>query len=135
MYFHTYGIKFFLEPMKYQLLIPLFLLLFFTNAKTNMVDKKFVDDKNRYIQLKPNNKFIAFAGCNNIMGDMKIDHGKNHMEFTNIISTKKFCDNMEKLEQDFILLLSQSLYFKYEQNTLVLMDKNHNNLLSLSGQN
>ena len=64
--------------------------------------------------------FGGFAGCNTITGKLKVNTG-NRLELIDIASTKMMCERDNK-EQMFLGLLSKVGAYKFDGDTLILMD-------------
>lgn len=69
-----------------------------------------------------NNRFNAFAGCNNIFGVYEIKEN-NTIDFGDALSTMMACLNME-FEKEFTQLLPQITSYQLKGNQLLLFVKN-----------
>lgn len=62
------------------------------------------------------NRFIGSGGCNNISGEYEMNEG-NRIKFSNVISTKMYCNNMET-EDRFLSVLNKVDNYTIQNDTL-----------------
>lgn len=75
-----------------------------------------------YLKLDPSNgRFESKAGCNQILGEFKIKD--NHIEFSKITSTKMFCLDESKTENEYIKILNSIDNFVVTNNTTLILKK------------
>lgn len=112
-----------------------------------LVGKKWhlVSFKGQEIQLteaKAEHPFIEFAddftisgytGCNNLRGGYTLDAAQK-ISFSKLISTKKFCPEMET-ENEFIATLSKSVNYAFRDHALVIYDGAHNEIAEFKAAN
>lgn len=63
------------------------------------------------------NRFMGFAGCNQMNGALFFEKGK--LRFTNVVTTKMMCEPANK-ETEFLTALQSSNTYKIENNQLIL---------------
>ena len=66
------------------------------------------------------NTFSGFAGCNSINGKMKVNT-ENRLQLVDIASTRMMCAPDNK-EQQFLSLLAKVGAYKFDGDTLILLD-------------
>ena len=75
-------------------------------------------DKPYYIHLIKDNQFSAYAGCNNLFGQYKIEDN-NKISFSKVASTMMACDDMAT-EQEFAKVLEMADNYNFDGKTLKL---------------
>ncbi len=84
-------------------------------------DKKNFNDEIPYVEfIGQKNMFSAFAGCNRINGKMQANT-ENRLQLIDIASTKMMC-GPDNREQEFINVLAKVGAYKFDGDTLILMD-------------
>lgn len=75
-----------------------------------------------YLTLDPTaNSVSGFGGCNQLMGPLKVD-GRS-ISFPDLASTKKYCDNSQKVEEAFKTALRATNTYALKGDKLILLDK------------
>ncbi|MEZ4801743.1 MAG: copper resistance protein NlpE N-terminal domain-containing protein [Gelidibacter sp.] len=111
-----------------------------TKSEEQLVGKiwHLVSFKGEAIQLKeakaehPQVEFLedgsisGYTGCNQFRGVYELKEGYE-IKFSQIISTKKFCPEMET-ENEFLSTMSKASYYIYEGHDLVIHDSEHQKL-------
>ena len=83
---------------------------------------KKVADETYYIQFLDQGRYGAFAGCNNLGGEYKLEGSK--VTFSKGMSTMMFCYN-ENLEKEFSLFLDgKKSYTKTDASLIISNSKN-----------
>lgn len=72
------------------------------------------------VRFEKSDKFTAFAGCNNIMGQYLVSKEVNGIKFSNVAATKKACPDMNT-EQQFLKCLSEVTLYSMDDTTLYLI--------------
>jgi heat shock protein HslJ len=89
-----------------------------TQIMDRPVVMKTIYDKLPSLDIQPGrNSFSGFSGCNNING--RIFSERHLLRFTDIVSTKMSCDNIE-IESAFLEALQFSTQFKVDGSQLIL---------------
>lgn len=118
-----------------------------TKSEEKLVGKKWhlVSFKGEEIQLKeakaerPNIEFMeddtmfGYTGCNEFRGGYSLKEGYE-ISFSNIISTKMFCPEMET-ENEFLNVMGKASYYIFEDHALVIHDENHQALATFKPAN
>ena len=99
-----------------------------------------IDLEKKVVEKTQNNPFITFdtnemrvsgsGGCNRISGTFKSQPNSDQISFSQMITTRMACLNMET-ENTFLNLIGKVSFFKIENDTLTLYDSNRNELISL----
>jgi len=76
------------------------------------------NNKEPFLQLFGDGKMAAYAGCNNMRGSYELKEG-SRISFSNILSTKMACENMET-EKVFAEILGNVDSYVINGNTLSL---------------
>lgn len=63
----------------------------------------------------------GFGGCNRLMGSVKVDG--NAISFPNLGSTKMYCENSQKVEDEFKTALRAANGYTLKGDKLTLLDK------------
>ena len=85
------------------------------------VDTKDFGDQTPILEfVTEKNMFTGFAGCNTINGKL-VPNSKDRIKLTNIASTKMMCGPGNR-EQEFIGALSKVGAYKFDGDTLILLD-------------
>ncbi|MGJ8591262.1 MAG: copper resistance protein NlpE N-terminal domain-containing protein [Aquaticitalea sp.] len=118
-----------------------------TKSEEQLVGKKWhlVSFKGNETQLeeakaeRPNIEFMedgtmsGYTGCNQFRGAYLLKEG-HKIKFSQIISTKKFCPEMES-ENEFLNTMGKANYYKFEDQVLVIHDKHHKALATFKVAN
>lgn len=72
-----------------------------------------------FLQLNSDNRYAAFAGCNNLMGNYELDEAKMRISFSKGASTMMACPNMET-EQEFTEMLEKVDNYSINGNQMTL---------------
>ena len=86
-----------------------------------------------YIQFNEDFTIIGYTACNNLQGVYKLDDAQK-IEFSQLLSTKKFCPEMET-ENEFIKTLHVASYYAFVDHALVMYDKEHLKLATFKPAN
>ena len=65
----------------------------------------------------------GFTGCNNFQGTYDLVEAQQ-IKFSQLVSTKKFCTEMET-ENEFLKTLSNAMYYVFQDHALVIHDSEH----------
>lgn len=76
------------------------------------------------------NTLSGSGGCNIIYGKYTTP-GKSHITFSDLTTTKMFCDNMTE-ETDFLYALRSTRFYAITRDTLILKDENRTLLAKLN---
>ncbi|MFN3757475.1 MAG: copper resistance protein NlpE N-terminal domain-containing protein, partial [Flavobacterium sp.] len=68
------------------------------------IAKKDANAKEHFLQLNKENRFAAYAGCNNMMGSYELKEDALRIKFSKVASTMMACDDMNT-EQEFAKVL------------------------------
>lgn len=105
---------------------------FFADAKLNaiwmletlrdqQINQKDFGDAIPYLEIATDKNLVnGFAGCNRISGTLEVNT-MNRLKFVNVASTKMMCDPENK-EQEFLNLLAKVGAYKFDGDTLILLD-------------
>ncbi|MBA4252195.1 MAG: hypothetical protein C0425_11745 [Chlorobiaceae bacterium] len=92
------------------------------NFKGKEIDKNIFAGELPRIEPKPlEEKFVGFAGCNNMFGNVFFKG--NSISFNSIASTKMYCELTNKFEQEFLSMLQKKMKYKIENNKLTFSRK------------
>lgn len=83
------------------------------------IGKIFDSEKEMFLQFHEDNRYSAFAGCNNLMGGFELKENQLKIKFTKGISTLMACPDMET-EQEFGLMLETVDNFSLKGNQMTL---------------
>lgn len=73
--------------------------------------------KNFFIEFTRENRFSAFAGCNNLMGSFELKEDAFKINFSKVASTKMACEDMNT-EQEFADMLGKVDNYSIDENNL-----------------
>lgn len=80
------------------------------------------------------NRYAAFAGCNQIAGSFFLN-GVSGLEFSpNSMMTKMSCAGPANIEDEFTAVLPKVKFWTIQENQLLLQDQQQATLLSFSAQ-
>ena len=79
--------------------------------------EKITSGKKMYIQLTKVNRYAAFAGCNNMMGDYEINEASMRIKFTKGVSTMMACPDIT-IEKEFAEMLEKVDNYSVNGNNL-----------------
>ncbi len=74
--------------------------------------------KKPYIQVAADGALTGFGGCNQLMGNAKVDG--NNVEFPTIGSTKMFCEATQAVERDIMAALRETKSYEVSGDKLTL---------------
>lgn len=83
------------------------------------IEKSKESTKEMFIQLDSENRFAAFAGCNNMMGEYEINETTMRISFSKVAATMMACAEMDT-EQEFAEMLETVDNFSYNGNQMTL---------------
>lgn len=86
-----------------------------------------------FVEFNPDFTIIGYTGCNNLQGGYRLDDTQK-IKFSQLISTKKFCPEMET-EHEFIKTLHVASYYAFVDHALVMYDKDHLKLATFKPAN
>lgn len=75
-----------------------------------------------YIQVAADGVLTGFGGCNQLMGNAKVDGG--NVEFPTVGSTKMFCEATQALERDLMAALRETKSYEANGDKLTLKGAN-----------
>lgn len=77
-------------------------------------------ERESFFMLKANDNTVnGFAGCNNIMGEYKLEEG-NRIRFTNMGTTLRLCPDVEVKESEFLKVFELADNYTIHNDTLAL---------------
>jgi len=79
-----------------------------------------------HIEFSEDLTLIGYTGCNNLRGGYTLEDGLK-IKFSKLISTKKFCPEMET-ENEFLKTLNVAASYAFEDHALVMYDSEHQRL-------
>ena len=90
-----------------------------TTVKGGKVSVPEVSEMPWVMLLKEGDKMEGFGGCNSLFGDYAVDGDR--IKFSNLGSTKKFCEATQATETAFMAVLRGSSQFQLEGDLMKLM--------------
>ncbi len=84
-----------------------------------------------YIVIDIHGAIYGFSGCNRLLGQVDLKEIQNgYIDFTGLGVTKMMCEEVSsKLENIFLSTLSQVVFYKFEDDQLILQNKNSEDVL------
>lgn len=76
-------------------------------------------DRTPYLMVDSAGHVNGFAGCNRIFGPLAV-HGDS-ISFSGLAATRMYCEESQKLEDDFLAALNASKTFKMQNGQLILL--------------
>ncbi|HLT34444.1 MAG TPA: copper resistance protein NlpE N-terminal domain-containing protein [Aquaticitalea sp.] len=76
-----------------------------------------------YLEFADDFTVTGYTGCNNLRGGYSLDDAQK-IRFTQLISTKKFCPEMET-ENEFLVTLNNAAYYSFKEHALLMFDDEH----------
>lgn len=86
-----------------------------------------------YIEFADDFTISGYTGCNNLRGGYTLDDAQK-IGFSQLISTKKFCPEMET-ENEFLNVMGKASYYEFKEHALVMHDENHSPLATFKAAN
>ncbi|WP_290860811.1 copper resistance protein NlpE N-terminal domain-containing protein [Flavobacterium sp.] len=83
------------------------------------IENKDKNTKEFILQLKGDNRYTAFAGCNNLMGEYELNEESLRIKFSRGASTMMACPDMET-EQEFAKMLETVDNYSHNGNQMTL---------------
>lgn len=77
-----------------------------------------------FVEFSDDFTITGFTGCNNLRGGYTLDDAQK-ISFSQLISTKKFCPEMET-ENEFLNVLGKAGNYEFKDHVLIIHDAEHN---------
>lgn len=122
--------KYILKKIDEQLVGPKWYLVSINGENSQLKES---NTEHPFIELSPDFTVKGYTGCNNLRGRYSLGEAQK-ISFSQLISTRKFCPEMET-EKEFLRVMGQATYYAFEDHTFVLYNESQKSLASFKVTN